>query len=102
MQHYCSLPSVWIGKEEGQTREYKVIEARIFKSCFLFILQGIDTVEKASGFMRDLYASSKNLVSLSFNSETLTFSQGKQLFQVEELGGQSGLNVTIEPLGKGS
>ena len=90
MQHYCSLPSVWIGKEEGQTREYKVIEARIFKSCFLFILQGIDTVEKASGFMREyLFVPESNRAVLQENE-----------ILVDDLVDSQVVNVTGDPLGK--
>ena len=43
MQQYCELSSVWVGKETKETKEYSLIEARVFKNFFLFFLRGIDT-----------------------------------------------------------
>ena len=55
MQHYCRLSSVWIGEEEEQTIEYKLVEARIFKNFFLFLLQGVDSIEKANMLVRKYF-----------------------------------------------
>ncbi len=90
MQHYCSLSSVWVGEEEEKTIEYKLVEARIFKNFFLFLLQGIDTVEKASALLRKYFFVPENNRAALQENEIL----------VDDLVGSQVVNVKGEHLGK--
>ena len=47
MEHYCSLPFLWIGNSKKKPKKYKVIQARIFQKYFLFIFEGISNPDEA-------------------------------------------------------
>ena len=90
MQQYCELSSVWVGKEEKEAKEYSLIEAKIFKNCFLFFLGGIDSIEKAASLLRNyLFIPESSRVALQENE-----------ILVDDLVGSQVVNVKGERLGK--
>ena len=90
MQQYCELSSVWVGKETKETKEYSLIEARVFKNFFLFFLRGIDSIEKAASLLQSyLFIPESSRVALQ---------EGEIL--VDDLVGSQVMNVKGENLGK--
>ena len=90
MQHYCGLSSVWIGKEEKKVKEYKLVEAKIFKNFFLFFLQGVVSLEKAASLVGNyLYVPESSRAALQENE-----------ILVDDLVGSQVVNVKGKNLGK--
>ena len=60
MDYYCKLKTLWMGNNDKNAKEYKLLHAKVFKECFLFSFQGIDSPEKVANFLKNLIFIEKN------------------------------------------
>jgi 16S rRNA processing protein RimM len=84
MEHYCSLPFLWVGRDEESSVKHKIERARVFQKYFLLVFDGIDEPQKALALMQNfLFVPSAQRADLKEDEVLIEDLVGSEVFQLD-------------------